>query len=142
MIAIIRLRGPVDMIQENKDTFDILNLGKKNNCVIIQKNPVNLGMIKRIKDWATWGEISDDMLIKLIKKRGRKTGDSKLTDEEVDAVFKMLKAGKKMNETGITPVFRLTPPSKGFKNSVKQQYPRGELGYRKEHINELLKRMI
>ena len=42
----------------------------------------------------------------------------------------------------IKPVFRLTPPSKGFKKSIKQQYPNGEIGYRGEKINELILRMI
>jgi len=41
----------------------------------------------------------------------------------------------------IEPVFRLTPPSKGFK-SIKEHYPKGDLGYRGKEINELLKRMI
>jgi large subunit ribosomal protein L30 len=36
----------------------------------------------------------------------------------------------------------LTPPSKGFRKSIKQHYPDGELGYRGKEINVLLKRMI
>jgi large subunit ribosomal protein L30 len=41
----------------------------------------------------------------------------------------------------LKPVFRLTPPSKGFK-SVKEAYPKGDLGYRGKEINELMGRMI
>jgi len=41
----------------------------------------------------------------------------------------------------IVPVFRLTPPSKGFK-SIKEHWPKGDLGYRGKEINELIKRMI
>ena len=41
----------------------------------------------------------------------------------------------------LKPVFRLTPPSKGFK-SIKQHWPKGDLGYRGKEINELIKRMI
>ena len=44
-------------------------------------------------------------------------------------------------DSGIKPVFRLSPPSGGF-NAVKEYYPKGDLGYRGEKINELLKRMI
>ena len=44
-------------------------------------------------------------------------------------------------EAGIMPVFRLNPPSKGYK-SVRKFFPKGDLGYRGEKINELLKRMI
>jgi large subunit ribosomal protein L30 len=41
----------------------------------------------------------------------------------------------------LEPNFRLTPPSKGFKN-VKEKWPAGNLGYMQKEINELLKRMI
>ena len=68
-----------------------------------------------------------------------KLGDKKLTQEEVEAVFQLAKVGK---ETGIKRVFRLTPPSGGFKKSIKQHFPKGELGNRKEKINELILRMI
>ena len=36
--------------------------------------------------------------------------------------------------------FSLKPPKGGFK-SLKQMYPKGDLGYRGEKINELIKRM-
>jgi large subunit ribosomal protein L30 len=43
----------------------------------------------------------------------------------------------------IKPVFRLHPPKKGFKRSVKKMFnDGGELGYRGPEINELLLRMI
>ena len=43
---------------------------------------------------------------------------------------------------GIQPVFRLRPPTKGFKGNIKKSYRAGgELGYRGEDINELVKRM-
>ena len=74
-------------------------------------------------------------------RRGRKIGEKKLADQEVEEVFKKIKENQKTPEE-IKPVFRLTPPSKGFKESVKQHYPEGELGYRGKEINELLKRMI
>jgi ribosomal protein L30/L7E len=40
----------------------------------------------------------------------------------------------------IGKVKRLHPPKKGFR-SLKQSYPRGDLGYRGEKINELIARM-
>ncbi len=44
---------------------------------------------------------------------------------------------KKGNET----TFRLAPPEGGFK-SIKQPFPKGDLGFRGENINELVKRMV
>jgi len=41
------------------------------------------------------------------------------------------------------PVFRLHPPSKGFKGKVKRSYASGGVaGYRAETINDLLRQMI
>ena len=43
----------------------------------------------------------------------------------------------------VKPVFRLSPPSKGYKGKTKKSYVAGgEAGYRGEAINDLLKRMI
>ena len=42
---------------------------------------------------------------------------------------------------GNKKVVSLKPPKGGFK-SLKQMYPKGDLGYRGQTINELIKRMI
>ena len=140
MYAVIRIRGPVDLKEDIKSTFAMLRLHKKMNCVILKENEVVKGMLQKVKDMATWGEIDDDILKLLIEKRGRKLGDKRLTKEEAESVFN--KAKEKNEILDIKPVFRLTPPSKGFKKSIKQHYPKGELGYRGKEINKLLMRMI
>ena len=45
---------------------------------------------------------------------------------------------------GVKPVFRLTPPKKGFgRQGIKKPYSiGGALGYRASDINDLLNRMI
>ncbi len=139
MYAVIRIRGLVGLKKEIKDTFRIFKINRKNHCVILQDNKVVKGMLQKIKDWITWGEINDDTLRKMVIKRGRKPGNKRLTSEEAEKVFNLIKEGKK---SGIKPVFRLSPPSGGFKKSIKQHYPKGVLGYRKEKINDLLLRMI
>lgn len=99
------------------------------------------GMLQKVRDYVTWGEIDDDVLKSLITKRGRKPVDKRLTEKEAEEISKKTKESQKVSEE-IAPVFRLNPPSKGFKKSIKQHYPDGELGYRGKEINELLKRMI
>ena len=43
----------------------------------------------------------------------------------------------------IKPLFRLRPPSKGFKGKVKKSFAAGgEAGYRGHSINDLLERMM
>ncbi|OGI11949.1 hypothetical protein A3K64_00560 [Candidatus Micrarchaeota archaeon RBG_16_36_9] len=141
MYAVIRIKGLAKIREDFKDTLKMLRLNRKMHCVILEENDVVKGMLYKVKDRITWGEINDDILKLLIEKRGRKSGDIRLTKEEAEKVFKETKEKNKVPDS-IKPVFRLTPPSKGFKNSIKQHYPKGELGYRGKEINELLKRMI
>ena len=87
----------------------------------------------------------------MIEKRGRLDGNKRIDDEFLKnnkiKNFKVLseniiKDKTNLKSLGIKPYFRLSPPSKGFKYSIKRHYPRGALGDRKEKINELLKKMI
>lgn len=141
MYAVIRLRGTVKAKKEVIDTLKMLRLNRKMHCVLIKETPDLKGMVRRVKDYVTWGEINDDILKLLIQKRGRKIGNRRVSKEEVNKIFNEIK-NNNIKNSGIKPVFRLTPPSKGFKKSIKQHYPKGELGYRRKEINELLKRMI
>lgn len=138
MYAVVRIRGLVGVRKDIKDTLAMLRLHRKMHCVVLQENDSIRGMLQKVKDYVAYGNIDDDTLRLLITKRGRKIGDERLSTEEVEVTFNMFKKGEKPD---IKPIFRLTPPSGGFKKSIKQHYPKGELGYRKE-INELLRRMI
>lgn len=130
----------------------MLRLTKNNHAVLIDNRPSFVGMIDTVRDYVTYGELSEESVFSLIKERGRLLGNKKLTDEYAQ------KVGHKSLETlaaaisscqveywklpGINPVFRLHPPTKGFKGKVKKGYGAGgELGYRGEAMNQLLKRM-
>lgn len=104
-----------------KDTLDMLRLYKKHYCVVCDATPSLLGMIKKIKDFVTYGEIDSDTNKMLIDKRGIKDIEGNL---------------KKF--------FRLHPPVGGFeRKGIKKPFSvGGVLGDRKEKINDLLKRMI
>jgi large subunit ribosomal protein L30 len=142
VFAVIRIRGTVKAKERPIDTLKFLRLNRKMHCVVIPETKDYKGMLQAAKDYITWGEVSAEVLAKLIGKRGRKSGNKRLTKEEAGSIAKVLLDGKKIKSTGIKPVFRLGPPKKGFKHSIKQHYPRGELGYRGEKINQLLERMI
>jgi len=62
MIAVIRVRGKVNVEIKIEDALRGLRLYAKNNCVIIEETPSNMGTLKAVKDYVTWGNISDDML--------------------------------------------------------------------------------
>ncbi len=144
LLAVIRVKGGFKIRRGFKDTLSFLRLNKKHHCVLLEDNPVNTGMIKHVREWVTWGEIDELTLKKLISKRGRLSGGKRveLKEKELDKLVKDLLNGKG-SLNGIKPVFRLSPPKKGWdKGTIKLQYPNGALGPRGKAINSLLKRMI
>lgn len=140
--AVVRVRGSVNKKREIKDTMRMLRLTRTNHCVLIKKDPKTDGMIKKVKDFVTWGEINEKTLEKLVSERGRMAGDKKLSEKEAKAVIETIKKTKKIADAkDFKPVFRMSPPKKGYGGS-KTAYPKGALGYRGEKINELLERMM
>ncbi|HIP56880.1 MAG TPA: 50S ribosomal protein L30 [Ignisphaera aggregans] len=156
LYAIIRIRGIPDTPYDIEYTLRLLRLVRKFHCVLYPDTPSIRGMLFKVKDWVTWGEIDRETLIELLRNRGRVVGNKPLTDEYVKRKLKlssieeladMLLEGKllfhKLESYGIKPVFRLHPPRGGFKGSTKKPYGAGgELGYRGPAINELIRRMI
>lgn len=149
----IRIRGISDISKEIKDTLNILKLTRNCHATLIDDRPSYEGMLRKSKDYLTWGEISQESMVLLFRKRGRLVGDKKLTDEYAkelgykslddlaEAIFKMEVGCRSLPK--VKPVFRLHPPKKGFKGKVKRSYTAGgELGYRGDAINDLLKRMV
>jgi len=131
----------------------MLHLTRNNYAVLIDDRPPFLGMLKTAQNFITWGEASKEIVHMLITKKGRLVGNKKLTDEYVQiAGFKSLaelveaifNCGVEYRKLpNVQPVFKLHPPSKGFKGKIKKSYGMGgELGYRGEKINELIKRMV
>ena len=115
-IAIIRLRGMTGIKRDIKDTMNMLRLYNKNHCVIISNSENYIGMLRKVKDYVTWGEIDSDTLKLLDEKRGKK-----------DSRF-----------------YRLNSPRKGFeRKGIKRPFSvGGVLGYRGSMINDLVKRMV
>ena len=153
ILAVIRIRGTVGINKEAKDTLKMLRLNKRNHAVIIDDRPSNMGMLKKITEYVTWGEIDKETLEYLLKRRGRLKGNKKLTDQYLQEELKIRgtsELAEKLIKGEITlkqlkeikPVFRLNSPSGGFKGSVKRHFKEdGELGYRGKAINKLIKRM-
>jgi large subunit ribosomal protein L30 len=96
-------------------------------------------MLKKIQYYTAFGEIEKPTLIRLIEKRGKRQDKKQIKDPEKIAAE--IEKGKKLEETGLKPFFRLHPPRGGLKSS-KKQYPRGVLGNHKKDINKLIERML
>lgn len=118
MIAIIRIKGQVGLNKDIIETFNRLRIRRKYACVVFDKpTKEQLGMIKKLKDFIAYGEISDEVYKKLVEKRGRKDEKGRLK-----------------------PFFRLHPPRGGIKS--KFNFPKGVLGNNKSKINELIEKML
>lgn len=115
MIAIIRISGKVGLGKKVQETLERLNLKRKYTCVVFESlNPVQEGMLNKVKEFVAYGELSKEVYEELKQKRKNTSKDN---------------------------VFRLHPPVKGLKSS-KLHYPKGVLGNNKEAINDLVRRMI
>ena len=113
-IAVIRVRGTVNIEHGVKKTLDMIHLYRKNYCCVVESNDYYRGMVEKVKDFVTYGEI-DEETYKLMKE---KRGDGKF--------------------------FRLHPTVRGFgRKGIKKPFNSGgALGFRGEKINELIRRML
>lgn len=149
----MRVRGTVSASHDVRQTLQMLNLMRNNYAVLVDNRPSFLGTLKAAQNFITWGEVSRDIVHTLIERKGRAAGNKELTDYYAQtAGFKSL---NELSEAvfncsleywrlpNVQSLFRLHPPSKGFKGKIKKSYSSGgELGYRGENINALVKRML
>jgi large subunit ribosomal protein L30 len=151
--AVVKVRGTISAQRETRETLGMLRLARTNHAVLIDNRPSYIGMLYRVQNYVTWGEVSKETVALMLKKRGRLAGGKKLTDESMEKLgYKSIEAladaiasckVEYQKLQNVQPVFKLSPPSKGFKGKTKKSFSAGgEAGYRGEKINELIKRMI
>lgn len=130
-IAVIRLRGRTGLQGDVAATLDMLNIRHVNHCAIVPDTPDFVGMLKKAKDYITWGHVDADTLKLLLEKRG-------------EAALANSKNAVVMNGKNYKPCFRLSPAKGGLgSRGVKASFTNsGALGDRKEKVNELLRKMI
>lgn len=123
-LAIILVRSIINVHPDVRKTLQLLNLKRKNACVIVPDNANFRGMLKVVKDYVTWGEIDEETEKMLYDKR---------TPHQ-----------RANGERQTHPSFNLHPPRKGYgRTGVKSAFTRGgALGNRKSGINSLIQRMI
>lgn len=112
-IAIILVRSIINVHPDVRETLDKLKLRRKNACVIYPETPSLQGMLRVVKDFVTWGEISGDV-------------EKKLSDK------------MKGNVCHLHP-----PRGGYGRNGIKKSFTQGgALGDRKDKINNLIEGMI
>jgi len=132
MIAIIRIRGEVNVTEDVEETFNRLRLRKKFSCVVVPETEENKGRIKKVKNFIAYGKVDNATLEQLIEKRGK-------SKKKID-VKKVAGEMEKGKIESIKPFFRLHPPRGGIDSKI--HYPKGVLGDNKEEINDLIRRML
>ncbi|MFO7619272.1 MAG: 50S ribosomal protein L30 [Thermoplasmata archaeon] len=151
--AVIRLRSSIKAHREVKDTLHHLRLNKVNHCVLIPVGKTYDGMLQKVKDYVTWGEIKPDVLTNMIIKRGKLVGEHPITNQYVkdntkhESLLKFSEAVasgtfKFSDLKDVKPVFRLHPPIQGFEGIKRSYRDRGSLGYRGAAINDLILKML
>ncbi len=113
MIAVVRVRGSIGVNRDILDTMGMLNLHRQNYCVLLNDSPGVRGMLRKAKDYITWGEIDGETKGMLLKKSGKK-------------FFRLNPPRKGFGRKGIKKPFSVG----------------GALGNRKEKISELVRRML
>lgn len=113
--AVLQVRGLINVNHEVRDTLKMLNLQNQNQAVILEASPVVKGMLKKAKDYITFGEVTEET-IKLLKEKRKTT--------------------KKY--------YALHPPRGGFeRKGIKKPFTKGGvLGYRGDKINALIQKMV
>ncbi len=139
-LATIRVRGLTGVNSRIEDTLRMFRLYKKNYCCVVPNTPTYIGMLKKIKDYITWGELDDETFKLLTEKRGEEF-KGRETDKKKKIVYNDFFL---VNDKKIKKYFRLNPPRKGFgRKGIKHSFKEGgALGYRSSAINDLIKRMI
>lgn len=114
-IAVILVRGLQGSKHTIRDTLKMLNIQRRNVCVVVDDTKSILGMINKVRTYITYGEINAET-IALLEKRKKK--------------------GAKH--------YNLNSPRKGYgRKGIKYVFVHGgALGYRGDKINDLIKRMI
>ncbi len=153
--AVVRVRGSEQAGSNVWTTLEQLRLNKVNHMVFLPQEAITQGMLEMVKDYVTWGEVSAEMVAKVLIKRGETPGGSlgitdefiKKNSEKYKSVISFAKAIAS-NEARLTsiknlqPVVRLHPPKGGYENNKRSFKMGGTLGYRGKEIEKLLDRMI
>src|SRR2546429_4419793 len=154
-ILAVRLRGTASDNPDVQRTMESLKLERTFQARLLDNTPSNLGMLRSAKVLVAWGEVSPDLLGRVLEKRGEGDGADGLDDgflrllgkASFDDLAKAVVAGEtslhEMLRGGLKVPFRFHPPRGGVKRSLRRAgTDGGGAGYPGAGIHSLAKRMI
>ena len=124
-IAAILIRSSYNTNPDIKKTFELLKLTKKNSLGLFKDNVTTKGMLRKIKDYITFGYVDNSVIDLVLSKKNPIKRDNK-------------------GEFYITNIFSMEPPRGGFeRKGIKKPYTvGGALGNRKDGMKDLISKMI
>jgi len=139
MLAVVQLRGEVNVSEAVVDTLDMLNLGRVNHATLVPETDSYRGMITKVNDYVAFGEPSADAVAELLRRRGEpETGEATIDDAwvaaetdyaDVDALAAALvEEETTLRGAGLSPALRLHPPRGGHDGLKRPATDGGELG--------------
>lgn len=152
LLLVVRIRGDINVPTPVKETLVRLNLKRRYNATLLQDSPMVRGMLQRAKDWIAWSEVSKDLVVELLMKRGRRTGWKRLDEgflKELnlsgfeELAEKLIKGEIKLNKLkGVKPYFALNPPKTGFSKPIRKSHREGGVLGKNPELQKIVKRMI
>src|SRR2546425_11454215 len=79
-ILAVRLRGTASDDPDVRRTMESLKLERTFQARLLENTPSNLGMLRSAKVLVAWGEVSPDLLGRVLEKRGERDGADGLDD--------------------------------------------------------------
>jgi len=151
--AVVRVRGHAKITRSSVETMEMMRLHRVNHCVLLKDDASTKGMLQAAKDYVTWGEVSHELIARMLFHRGEVSGGKRLTDSFVkensgfSSILDLAKAiekgdAKLADVKGLKPVLRLPPPKSGYRGVKRPFADGGALGYRGKDIEKLVDRML
>ena len=153
MLAVVQLRGNVNMEAGVADTLGMLNLHRVNHCALVPETDTARGMVTKVNDYVAFGEPSQGVLETLIRRRAEPAEGSADIDDDwladnadygsVEALAEALLAEETtLRDQGLSPVLRLHPPRGGHDGIKRPVADGGQLGrHDTPAIDDLLEAM-
>lgn len=132
LVAVVRIRGRVNVRSDITETLNRLHLKRVSNCALIKITDSYNGMLNKCVNYVAYGEIDEPTLSKLLDKH---TGKELNAKELLDGKFDSEKLKSHMP-------FRLHPPRHGYRSTKLHYKQGGSLGYMGAEINKLISRMV
>ena len=153
MNALVQLRGDVNMDEDVVDTLEMLNLHHVNHCTLIPETDTYRGMVTKVNDFVAFGNPSQEIVERLVAKRGEPLEGSADVDDDwvsenteysdIEALAEALVDEETtLRDEGLSPTLRLHPPRGGHDGVKHPTVEGGQLGrHETEEIDSLLEAM-